>query len=90
MNYKLAKIKSISEHTVILDFRGKEYEVELEEEDKQPLYDSMEEGIFIVPFDLDNPKLLMTVDTKEVYEVFPEAKRIDSELDGAIESYEEE
>lgn len=90
MDYKLALIKSISEETVVLEYRGKQYEVNLSEEDKQPLYDNMEEGVFIVPFDLDSQKLLMTVDTKEIYEVFPEAKMLDSELDGSVEDYEEE
>jgi len=90
MNYKLALIKSISEESVVLEYRGKQYEIELSEDEKQPLYDNMEEGVFLVPFDLDSQKLLMTVDTKETYEVFPEAKMLGSELDGSVEDYEEE
>lgn len=90
MNYKLALIKSISEESVVLEYRGKQYEVELSEDEKQPLYDNMEEGVFLVPFDLNSQKLLMTVDTKETYEVFPEAKMLDSELEASVEDYEEE
>lgn len=90
MNYKLALIKSISEESVVLEYRGKQYEIELSEDEKQPLYDNMEEGVFLVPFDLDSQKLMMTVDTKETYEVFPEAKMLNSELEGSVENYEEE
>lgn len=90
MDYKLALLKRISEETVVLEYRGKEYEIELSEEEKQPLYDNMEEGVFLVPFDVDSQKLMMTVDTKEVYEVFPEAKMLDSELEGSVKNYEEE
>lgn len=90
MDYKLALIKSISEESVVLEYRGKQYEIELSEDEKQPLYDNMEEGVFLVPFDLDSQKLLMTVDTKETYEVFPETKLLDSELEGSVEDYEEE
>lgn len=90
MDYKLALIKSISEESVVLEYRGKQYEIELSEDEKQPLYDSMEEGVFLVPFDLNSRKLLMTVDTKETYEVFPEAKMLDSELEGSVKDYEEE
>lgn len=90
MDYNLAKIKSISEDSVVLEFRGKQYEVELTDEDRQPLYDGMEEGIFLVPFDSKKQKILMTVDTKEVYETFPEVKMLDSELEGSVKSYEEE
>lgn len=90
MNYKLALIKSISEESVVLEYRGKQYEIELSEDEKQPLYDNMEEGVFLVPFDLDSQKLMMTVDTKEIYEVFPEAKMLNSELEGSVENYEEE
>ena len=90
MDYNLALIKSISEGSVVLEFRGKQYEVELTDEDKQPIYDGMEEGIFLVPFDLKNQKVLMTVDTKEVYDTFPEIKLLDSELEGSVKSYEEE
>lgn len=90
MNYKLALLKRISEKTVVLEYRGKEYEIELSEDEKQPLYDNMEEGVFLVPFDVDSQKLMMTVDTKEIYEVFPEAKMLDSELEGSVKNYEEE
>ena len=90
MDYNLALIKSISEGSVVLEFRGKQYEVELTDEDKQPIYDGMEEGIFLVPFDLKNQKILMTVDTKEVYDTFPEIKLLNSELEGSVKSYEEE
>ncbi len=90
MDFNLALIKKIGEDSVVLEFRGKQYEVELKEEEKQPLYDGMEEGVFLVPFDLKNEKILLTVDTQEVYEVFPEVKRLESELDGAIENYEED
>lgn len=90
MNYKLALIKSISEESVVLEYRGKQYEVELSEDEKQPLYDNMEEGVFLVPFDLNSQKLLMTVDTKETYEVFPEVKMLDSDLEGSVKDYEEE
>lgn len=90
MIYKLALIKSISEESVVLEYRGKQYEIELSEDEKQPLYDNMEEGVFLVPFDLDSQKLMMTVDTKEIYEVFPEAKMLNSELEGSVENYEEE
>lgn len=90
MDFNLALIKKIGEDSVVLEFRGKQYEVELKEEEKQPLYDGMEEGVFLVPFDFKNEKILLTVDTQEVYEVFPEVKRLESELDGAIENYEED
>lgn len=90
MDYNLALIKSISEGSVVLEFRGKQYKVELTDEDKQPIYDGMEEGIFLVPFDLKNQKILMTVDTKEVYDTFPEIKLLNSELEGSVKSYEEE
>lgn len=90
MDFNLALIKKIGEDSVVLEFRGNQYEVELKEEEKQPLYDGMEEGVFLVPFDLKNEKILLTVDTQEVYEVFPEVKRLESELDGAIENYEED
>lgn len=90
MDFNLALIKKIGEDSVVLEFRGKQYEIELKEEEKQPLYDGMEEGVFLVPFDLKNEKILLTVDTQEVYEVFPEVKRLESELDGAIENYEED
>ena len=81
MDFNLALIKKIGEDSVVLEFRGKQYEVELKEEEKQPLYDGMEEGVFLVPFDLKNEKILLTVDTQEGYEVFPEVKRLESELD---------
>ena len=90
MDFNLALIKNISEDSVVLEFRGKQYEVEIKEEEKQPLYDGMEEGVFLVPFDQKNEKILLTVDTQEVYEVFPEVKMLESELNGSIENYEED
>lgn len=90
MDFNLALIKKIGEDSIVLEFRGKQYEVELKEEEKQPLYDGMEEGVFLVPFDVKNEKILMTVDTQEVYEVFPEVKMLESELGGSVENYEED
>jgi len=71
-NLNYALVKKIGENNVLLECNNKEYEVELTEDIKQPIYDAMEEGIFTVPFDAKNKKILMTVDTKAVYEVFPE------------------
>jgi hypothetical protein len=70
LNYAL--IKEIGENDVLLECNNEEYVIELTEDIKQPIFEAVEEGIYLVPFDNEKKKILMTVDTKTLYEVFPE------------------
>lgn len=67
-----ATIKAIGEDAVLLECNGKEYEIDLLEDTKQPIFDAVEEGIFLVPFDEKNEQLLMSVITSTISEIFPE------------------
>lgn len=69
-----ATIKAIGEDAVLLECNGKNYEIDLLEDTKQPIFDAVEEGVFLVPFDEENEQLLISVMTGTISEIFPEHK----------------
>lgn len=87
-NLNYARIKEIGENDVLLECDNKEYEIELTDDIKQPIYEAVEEGIYLVPFDNESKKILMNVDTQTLYEVFPEHEL--EELKGATDDIPDE
>ena len=82
-NYTLALIKEVGENDVLLTVNDQDLEIELNEGNKQAVFDAVSEGIFLVPFDAEKNELLMNVDEAVLYEVFPETEL--NELDGATD-----
>jgi len=78
-------IKEVGEDDILVNVNGQDMEIQLDDSTRKPIYDATEEGLYIVPVDVKNKKLLMTVDTETIYEVFPEADL--KELKGATEDY---
>lgn len=76
-------IKEVGEDDILVNVNGQDIEIKLDDSTRKPIYDATEEGIYLVPVDAKNKKLLMTVDTETIYEVFPEADL--KELKGATE-----
>lgn len=87
-NLNYAIIKEIGENDVLIECDNTEYEIELTDDIKQPIFDSVEEGNFLVPFDKENKKILMAVDTKTLREIFPEHEL--EELKGAADDIPDE
>lgn len=87
-NFTLALIKEVGENDLLLTVNGEDIVVELSESNRQPILDSVTDGIYLVPFDSDKNELLMTIDEATLYEAFPEAEL--SELVGATDEIEEE
>ena len=67
-----ALIKAVREDAVLLECDGKEYEIELLADTKQPIFDAVEEGIFLVPFDKEKEQLLLSLSTDTIKKIFPE------------------
>lgn len=86
INY--AFIKEIGEDDVLLECNGKQYEINLGEDTRQPIFEAVEAGVFLVPFDVKNKKILLSVDTDTIREVFPEHDL--AELKGATEDIPDE
>lgn len=87
-NYTLALIKEVGENDVLLSVNDQDFEIELNEDNKQAILDAVSEGIFLVPFDSEKNELLMTVDDAVLYEVFPEIEL--EELEGATDDLPDE
>lgn len=87
-NYTLALIKEVGENDVLLSVNDQDFEIELNEDNKQAILDAVSEGIFLVPFDSEKNELLMTVDDAVLYEVFPEIEL--DELEGATDDLPDE
>jgi len=71
-NYTLALIKEVGESDVLLSVNEQDIEVQLNEDNKQAVFDAVSKGNFLLPFDAEKNELLMTVDEAVLYEVFPE------------------
>lgn len=71
-NYTLALIKEVGESDVLLSVNEQDIEVQLNEDNKQAVFDAVSKGNFLLPFDAEKNELLMTVDEAILYEVFPE------------------
>lgn len=82
-DYTLALIKEVGENDVLLTVNDQDLEIELNEDNKQAVFDAVSEGIFLIPFDAEKNELLMTVDEAVLHEVFPETEL--KELDGATD-----
>lgn len=87
-NYTLGLIKEVGEDTVLLSVDDKDIVVPLHEKNRIAVFEAVEEGIYLVPYDKENNELLMTVDEKILYEVFPEMEL--DELKGATEDIPED
>lgn len=86
-NFNLGTIKEVGEDDVLINVNGEDIEFNLDNNNRQEIFNAVEEGLYIVPVDLENKELLMTVDTKTLYEVFPETEL--EELKGADKELEE-
>ncbi|MGM9988796.1 MAG: hypothetical protein ACI35O_16440 [Bacillaceae bacterium] len=86
-NFSYGTIKEVGEKDILVNIDGEDVVMELTESNRKPIFEAVEEGIFIVPVDAEKKKLLMTVDTKTLYEVFPELDL--KELKGSTDSFEE-
>lgn len=80
-NLSYGLIKEVGEDDILLNVNGKDIEIELTADIKQPIFDAIEEGIYMLPFDNVSKKIIMTVDTQTAYEVFPESDL--EELEGS-------
>lgn len=87
-DYTLALIKEVGEDNVLLTVDDKDIVVPLHEKNRIAVFEAVEEGIYLVPYDKKNNELLMTVDEKILYEVFPEMEL--DELKGATEEIPED
>ncbi|OES43359.1 hypothetical protein [Domibacillus iocasae] len=82
-NLSYGLIKEVGEDDVLINLNGEDFEVKLTPENRQPIFDSVEAGNYLVPVDSETKELLMTVDTQTFYEVFPESEL--AELEGAAD-----
>lgn len=87
-NFRLGTIKEVGEDDVLINVNGKDVEFPLNDSNRQEIFNAVEEGLYIVPVDVENTDLLMTVDTKTLYEVFPETDL--EELKDAAKELDEE
>lgn len=86
-NYTLGLIKEVGEDDVLLSVDNEDVVVPLHEKNKVAVFEAVEEGIYLLPYDKEKNELLMTVDEKTLYEVFPEIEL--DELKGATDDLEE-
>ena len=82
-HFSYGVIKEVGEDDVLVSINGQEVEIPLDDSNKKVIFDAVEEGIFIVPVDLEKRQLLMNIDTPTLYEVFPETDL--EELAGATD-----
>lgn len=82
-DYTLGLIKEVGEDNILLTVNDEDIVVPLHEKNRVAVFEAVEEGIYLVPYDKKNNELLMTVDEKILYEVFPEFEL--DELKGATE-----
>lgn len=87
-DYTLGLIKEVGEDSVLLLIDDKEVVVPLHDKNRVAVFEAVEEGVYLVPYDKKNNELLMTVDEKILYEVFPEFEL--EELKGASEDIPDE
>lgn len=71
-DYTLGLIKEVGEDNVLLTVDDEDIVVPLHDKNRIAVFEAVEEGIYLVPYDKKNNELLMTVDEKVLYEVFPE------------------
>lgn len=81
-NLSYGLIKEIGENDVLISVNGQDFEIELDDSTRRPVYDAASEGIFIVPVDVEKKKLLINVNTQTVNEIFPEGDL--KELQGVL------
>lgn len=86
-NYTMGLIKEVGEDDVLLTVNGEDIVVPLHEKNKNIIFEAVEEGVYLVPYDKKNNEILMTVDEKVLYEAFPETEL--EELKGASEDIPE-
>lgn len=87
-NFTIGQIKEVGEEDVLVNVNGEDIVIPLDDSNKQAIFEAVSEGLFMVPVDAEKHKLLMTVDTQTLYEVFPEAEL--KELEGSTEPIEDD
>jgi hypothetical protein len=80
-NLDYATIKGVGEDEVLVTFNGEDYEIKLTDTTRTPIFEAVEQGIYIVPFNSATKELLIEVNTEVMKEYFPEVFM--KELDGA-------
>jgi hypothetical protein len=80
-NFSYGLIKEVGEDDVLVLVDGMEIEIPLDDSTRKPIFDAVENGIYIVPVDVETSKLLITVDAQNYREIFLEADL--KELKGA-------
>lgn len=70
----LGFVKEVSENDVLITVNEKEYLVELTKDNREPLFQALEENIFIVPFNLETNEIMMDVNDEVIREMFPETE----------------
>lgn len=86
-NFTLGQIKEVGEESVLVNVKGEDMEFSLDDSNKQPIFDAVSEGVYMIPVDVEKRKLLMTVDTQTLYEVFPETE-LEALKDAVNDEYE--
>lgn len=71
--FTLAFIKEVGEDDILVSVNEKDIVVPLTKENKEPIFQAVEEGIYVVPYSLESNELLMNVDDETLREVFPES-----------------
>lgn len=87
-NFTLAYIKEIGENDILISVKGKDIELELTDENREPIFSAIEEDIFVLPYSEETNELLMNVDEETIKEIFPELEL--EELQGVTDEIPEE
>lgn len=61
-NYTLGLIIEIGENAVLVSVNGKDIEVPLNESNREAIFDMVKEDIYLVLFDIDTNKILITIE----------------------------
>lgn len=87
-DFTLGFIKEVGDNDILITVGEEDLIVELTEENREAVFQSVEEGIYIVPYNKESNELLMNVDDETLREIFPEFEL--EELQGATDELPEE
>lgn len=74
MNITQAFIKEIEGKTLLINVEGNDMKVELTKEDISIIFEAIEHGTYIIPFDLDRKKIVTEIEDAQLLKHFPETK----------------
>lgn len=87
-NFTLGLIKEVGDKDILLSVNDKDIEVSLTDENREDIFQAVQDDIFIIPFNLETNEIMTDINDEDLKELYPEYEL--EELKDATENIPDE